>query len=698
MPTLALVAHPSSRLEISQLAHIPLAAGCDPSCTLAHMLQRDALGNPVSPSTIHRVHQSTAAMSLQGSADKGELNPVPRHVCHCGKSFIRKEHLTRHQATHNEPAYICDKCQRQFSRKLQRSSTQDGSQTVQISSSQDEETGSGSGATTAPNDATAEAPRIAGTGALSAHLEFFRNLAIAATERTPGEDFQPTGVGMEAIYETLIAGYPSLSEVLRKLPNLRAWVTESSAAYLRTFHTRWPVLHAMSLDIENDPLPLTATICMIGTWIQSPTISVDRFYALRVHEFLLQRFLQDMIDPESMSKEKEWPVDFLRAVVLTLMFSFYRTGEAVLSKTMLLRSLFATYTKQLGLFSSAALMAHQQKHHPGTYPLWLMQTRERYTKVAAVVFQLDAYLALAYRQSPMLHRQEVDVELNATFGLWNAVGIDVCLKRLADEPAGRRTSTVSEMTKGPDSFKGSPLLIEDVQLGLCGLLQVVWVLAEFYPSKSLGYVNTAFQRLLLNDKLDSWKTELDRISDSVNLDNIATGAAKYLLLAYRGDNDSAIASLERITTLVQDSMVLYYLLKLYTCCGLQLITKEGLHHQAETITAQSRILTTSEREALLYALEMLKTTEGFVPTASCLNPLIRHALMAGANLTKELVTEQICECHGQEGQTATTSDLQGQIDTDGPVVFDGIPVCVCNLEIWTARFEKALEIQNTMME
>ena len=39
-----------------------------------------------------------------------------RHGCHCGKSFLRKEHLRRHQATHGERSHVCHVCQRSFTR------------------------------------------------------------------------------------------------------------------------------------------------------------------------------------------------------------------------------------------------------------------------------------------------------------------------------------------------------------------------------------------------------------------------------------------------------------------------------------------------------------------------------------------------------------------------------------------------------
>lgn len=41
---------------------------------------------------------------------------MTRHECHCGKSFIRKEHLRRHQASHDERSFVCPICQRAFTR------------------------------------------------------------------------------------------------------------------------------------------------------------------------------------------------------------------------------------------------------------------------------------------------------------------------------------------------------------------------------------------------------------------------------------------------------------------------------------------------------------------------------------------------------------------------------------------------------
>lgn len=64
--------------------------------------------------------------------------------------------------------------------------------------------------------------------------------------------------------------------------------------------------------------------------------------------------------------------------------------------------------------------------------------------------------------------------------------------------------------------------------------------------------------------LDEWKHELDKIEKLTDVENVTRGKAlRQLLLAYRGEDDSAAASLERMAILVQEGMILYYYLKLF---------------------------------------------------------------------------------------------------------------------------------------
>ena len=53
--------------------------------------------------------------------------------------------------------------------------------------------------------------------------------------------------------------------------------------------------------------------------------------------------------------------------------------------------------------------------------------------------------------------------------------------------------------------------MEDVLLGLCGLLQAIWVLTLSLPSKEMGHLRDAVKRVLLIETLDVWKYELGKI-------------------------------------------------------------------------------------------------------------------------------------------------------------------------------------------
>ena len=84
---------------------------------------------------------------------------------------------------------------------------------------------------------------------------------------------------------------------IRESDELQEWVTIYLEIYLKSFHLRWPILHAPTLGMELRAmfLPLTASICVIGAWFQGSAKWTDRFYVLRVHEILLQRLLHRLV-------------------------------------------------------------------------------------------------------------------------------------------------------------------------------------------------------------------------------------------------------------------------------------------------------------------------------------------------------------------------------------------------------------------
>lgn len=126
-------------------------------------------------------------------------------------------------------------------------------------------------------------------------VELFLNLTIVPSNPAPTSDFQPLSSGIEAIYELLIAEQPSLEGVTRESEDLQGCLKRYRMTYFKSFHLRWPILHAPTFDLVTASLPLAASACVIGAWFQNSGNADERFYALRVHELLLQRLIYNLV-------------------------------------------------------------------------------------------------------------------------------------------------------------------------------------------------------------------------------------------------------------------------------------------------------------------------------------------------------------------------------------------------------------------
>jgi hypothetical protein len=367
---------------------------------------------------------------------------------------------------------------------------------------------------------------------------------------------------------------------------------------------------------------------------------------------------------------------------------------------MLLRSTFVIILRDIGAFNCELFDDHLKTHFTGSYAPYTQSMRERFKRLLALTYQFDAYFALSHEMPPILHRQEVGVDLQSSFALWNAHGLDIFAMRELEESPGRSGSQICDIATRPDSLKSSKLLVEDIQLGLCGLLQAIWVIKR--PLSSAAWVDdvsNVSQRTMLIETLDAWKHELDQINELASERNITSNTARYLFQAYRGEDDSVAASSELATTLVQDAMILYYYLKMYHYTGVNASKISGLRvKQVEDPWIETWQNSKDGREALVCALEMLKVVDSIGASNASLNPLIRHALAIGFNVTRVMVSFQKCECLAIEGQHPANMDFRSWTEIGGPLWIDGILVCVCKLSFWTESFEKAIQGQKFMME
>lgn len=359
---------------------------------------------------------------------------------------------------------------------------------------------------------------------------------------------------------------------------------------------------------------------------------------------------------------------------------------------MLLRSVFITRLRAIGAFNTQLLNRHLETHFSSTYAPYTFSIREKFNRLLGLTYQFDVYFALAHEQPPMLHRQEVGADIPASFALWNAHGLDIFAKRQLEEPPGRAGFQISEMTICPGSFAASPHLVEDVQLGLCGLFQGIWFLAQPIQSNKKKYPGEHVQGVLLIKTLDAWKYELDRIRKLAETRKITGDAGRYLLMAYRAEGTSVLASLERISTLIQDGMVLYYYLKMYHYAGIHASDLAGMAKRTEDTNSQTWRTSKYGREALICGLQMLKMVDNIRAPAVSINPLTRYALAMALNVTRALVSYQTCEC-STNGSQNPTMDHQEWTEIGGPINIDGMPVCVCKLKFWTQKFENAIQDQ-----
>ena len=230
---------------------------------------------------------------------------------------LLRRHSVVHEASHTRVVISCDVCRanktkcsggipcslcsrrginctfRSNIRRSKRASTGDGSTAVNASLS-----GNGEPVlppSSRPENIMADNPlRIEGERLLP-NEQFFLNLPIVPSKPVPASESQPLSPGMEAIYELVVAEKSSLEGAIEKSDELQEWVTKSLESYFKTFHHRWPIVHAPTFDIGTVPLSLAASVCVIGVWLQNSGKWAERFYALRVHESLLGRLIRDMV-------------------------------------------------------------------------------------------------------------------------------------------------------------------------------------------------------------------------------------------------------------------------------------------------------------------------------------------------------------------------------------------------------------------
>jgi hypothetical protein len=86
-------------------------------------------------------------------------------------------------------------------------------------------------------------------------------------------------------------GYPLGNTPIRSIP--KSVTKERYELYLDHFHHRWPIIHIPSFEKEDGPYVLTASVEMIGAWLQGSCSS--KTIARTLHDRLTNHIFQRLV-------------------------------------------------------------------------------------------------------------------------------------------------------------------------------------------------------------------------------------------------------------------------------------------------------------------------------------------------------------------------------------------------------------------
>ncbi|UNI18265.1 hypothetical protein JDV02_004543 [Purpureocillium takamizusanense] len=510
--------------------------------------------------------------------------PADRHVCDCGKSFLRKEHLRRHQATHSGPAFSCLVCGRSFSRSdlLRRHAAIHGNAAAvpdsrrgracdtchanktrcdggkqcslcakrgvectygrreAISPSQPPRTASGSHspvdgaagltsasastpATVSPPSATSD-PVVPPSAALSLGPP-----KVAQSNGSHHDGFT-TRSALQAILRAA-AAHCSVTAPAQLSPPLTvpgSWLTACTQSYLSTFHNRWPIVHAPSFDHETDSVLLVASVVMVNSWLH-----YDRGLkelTMQIHDVLVNKSFKDL-SHDTYDPSSPWPLETYQVALLNIIFAFETGREACIKRARRLLSLLVAALRQNNCFCSEAQDRERNTHFPGPFVPWVFTTMERWKRFAFTTLQIDVFLSLFCNQPPLLRREELDLGLTSTFAMWNSYGLHIFFPRHENEPWARDAYKMSSLDVGSRQQSPQGVLIEDVQLCLLGTWSDIWLLQKQRRNRSEA---VAAKLTVISRQLGVYKRQLDAIEDAVDRPELHVQYAEFLFRAYSG--------------------------------------------------------------------------------------------------------------------------------------------------------------------
>ncbi|PNY25464.1 Uncharacterized protein TCAP_04596 [Tolypocladium capitatum] len=622
------------------------------------------------------------------------ISPSPdRHICHCGKSFLRKEHLRRHQATHGGRAFSCLVCGRSFSRSdlLRRHAGIHGAAAAAVPDSRRGRacdtchanktkcdggpqcslcTKRGATCTygrrdrnSSPAKQLSSAPRAGDSPAAHATPSPFTEpdivssgapVSLQAAELSRNASSEPEVFATKSALQSILGAVASSSG---KAPNPatqpsavpKSWLTACVESYLGSFHDRWPILHGPSVDATTDSVALVASVVMINSWLHHDRSL--REVIMEIHNHLVEQSFRQLAD-DTFDPSRPWPIETYQVVLLNTIFAFESGRDGCIKRSRRLLSLLVAAQRQNDCLSSEALERENSSHFPGDFVPWVFTIVERWKRLAHCTFKIDTYLSLLCNQPPLLRHDELDLGLTSTFAMWNSYGLDIFFPRRRTEPWRRGPHKMSCLDMASPQHLPSGILVEDVQVCLMGTLNDIWVVQQLRRNRNDA---AAIKADAIARQLRLCKIQLDTIEDALERPGLHGQYADFLLMAYAGKELPSEPGwrqrvVDRLYSAIFSATMLYHLLNVHLHADVQAIRdvtqisplsepEPGTGSptwQRKAMQIQEWAISTDSRAAVLHAMyawrKYQEATPGLELRREPTDPVAYMALSAAATV------------------------------------------------------------------
>ncbi|KAK5996887.1 hypothetical protein PT974_02234 [Cladobotryum mycophilum] len=495
--------------------------------------------------------------------------------------------------------------------------------------------------------------------------------------------------------------HPSSDEV-------KKWASAAVQTYFRGFHERWQVIHAPTFENEEESPVVRASVFMIASWFHDDDRTRDLVF--EIHGALVKRLLEDLANSD-FNSVRPWPIETCQAAMLNIIFAFESGREQSVTKARLLYSLLITVLRQNRVFSFEALKNQINTHFPGAFPHGL----------ATCAFKIDTYLSLLANQPPSLQREEMDLSLTSTFGMWNAYGIDVFLRRYPSEPLDRERFKMCDLALGSQQPVSSGALVEDVQIRMLGTTNYIWILTQMRRNPNQAMGGAGDPKELISGRLRRCKLQLDNLAGLWKEPELHQQHIDYLLRAYLGPEDPSREGWKemvqtRFMSFIFSTTVLYHLLSLHVYADIHTFMQDlptGSPNESENLASPSHMkwmeaqewaLSTDGRIAVMHAIFAYRVYgAASSPTglSEVVDPIAYMALAAGAAVlwTWIMNSTPSCTCAPLLNEldlgfvsleVGQSPEVEHWIRNGGNIALHGVHICRCNVDVWLSPFAAIL--------